>query len=117
MIALGKYKITQAHIDANPDPYLDKNAVVDCLKELIGDTSSILVWPFGEYIAVDRDKIMTTTTFEDWFIEHIDGKPIQPCYLVIFKQEDDFDDEGNPDERLWVTINQLPQGLENEEFC
>ena len=119
--------LTHRHIMLGKRESRTENAVTLALREATGDDNvSVIVYPLHEYVTFYRDdgqdcneavqlkevaRLMSTTTFEDWFSEYLDTGKIQPCEMYIFKQDDSefIDEDYHGDDRLWIGVDSNPK--------
>ena len=104
MLKEGLYPITQAHIDADEEQlYHNDNPVTRAIKDVFGQNIGICVWPVHECVTIDQEDVMTSGIFDDWYANYLNREPIKPCFIKIYKQ----DPEEN-DERFWIGIEEKP---------
>ena len=102
MIKEGLYPITQAHIDADEEQrYHNNNPVTRALRDAFGQSTGICVWPIHKCVTINQEDIMTSGIFDDWYENYSRGKTIKPCFIKIYKQ----DPEEN-DEHFWIGIEE-----------
>ena len=125
-----RIRLTRRHIMLGNRELETENAVALALREATGDDRvSVIVHPLHEYVSFyldagqglqerneavqlkEVDRLMSTTTFEDWFCEYLDTDKIQPCEMYIFKQDDSefIDEDYHGDDRLWIGVDSNPK--------